>query len=123
MRGLTDRTSGFSLIELLVALAVFALMVLALLNLGSESVRTAITLETRALAEVVADNQAVDAALLPVSALGDQVAGEEVAGERRWRWERSAQLRDGLLQVDVRVRDEAGAQVLAERQLLRAVAP
>jgi len=49
---------GFSLIELLVALAVFALAVLALLNLAGESTRTAVLLEERVLAGVVAENRA-----------------------------------------------------------------
>ncbi len=50
---------GFTLIELLVALAVFSLAALALVNLASENVRSAQGLQTRVLAGIVADNQAV----------------------------------------------------------------
>lgn len=115
---------GFTLIELLVALAVFSLMVLALLNLAGESVRTAIALEERALAEMVADNQAVQAALLPARQLADPASGKEQAGTREWRWERSAQARDAdLLRIAIRVRGDGGDQVLAERELLRSVVP
>lgn len=115
---------GFTLVELLVALAVFSLMVLALLNLAGESVRTAIALEERALAGMVADNQAVQAALLPARQLAEPTSGKEQAGSREWRWERSTQPADAdLLRIAIRVRGDGGEQVLAERELLRSVAP
>lgn len=118
-----DRIRGFTLIELLVALAVFALMVLALLNLAGESVRTAVALEERALAEVVADNQAVEAALLPAGQLGGPADGVESTGDRRWRWVRNVRAEDGLLRVEIQVLAADSGQLLAERQLLRAGAP
>lgn len=118
------RHRGFTLIELLVALAVFALMVIALLNLAGESVRTAVAVEERALAEGVAENQAVQAALLDVTQLGAPASGTEVAGERVWHWQRTAgEVETGLLRVEIRVRAEQGTQTLAERELLRAVLP
>lgn len=118
-----DRIRGFTLIELLVALAVFALMVLALLNLAGESVRTAVAVEERALAEVVADNQTVEAALLPAGDLGGPAAGVESTGDRHWRWVRNARVEDGLLRVEIQVLAAESGQLLAERQLLRAVSP
>ena len=119
-----SRERGFTLVELLVALAVFSLMVLALLNLAGESVRTAIALEERALAATVAENQAVQAALLPARQLTEPASGKEQAGSREWRWERSTQPGGGdLLRVAIRVRGDAGDQVLAERELLRSLAP
>ncbi len=115
---------GFTLIELLVALAVFALMVLGLLNLAGESVRSAVVVEERAMAEVVADNQIVQAALAAPRQLAEPAAGVEHAGGRRWRWERSTRAaEDGLLRIAVRVRAVDGDQTLAERELLRAVSP
>lgn len=42
--------AGFTLIEMLVALAVFALAAMALLNLSGEATRSAVRLEARTLA-------------------------------------------------------------------------
>ena len=50
---------GFSLIEMLVALAVFSLAVIALLHLAGQNTRAASVIEERVLAGVVADNRAV----------------------------------------------------------------
>ena len=57
---MTERP-GFSLIEMVVALGVFSLAALALLNLMGEGVRSAVRAETRALGAVVAENVAVEA--------------------------------------------------------------
>lgn len=124
MRRAERRTAGFTLVELLVALAVFALMVLALLNLAGESVRSAVAVEQRALAAVVADNQAVQAALLPAGEAANGAAGVERAGDLDWPWERRAQpVEGGLLRIAIMVRAQAGGQVLAERELLRSATP
>ena len=58
MQRRADTQAGFSLLELLVALAIFGMAVVGLLNLSGESTRTAVILEERALAAVVAENQA-----------------------------------------------------------------
>jgi general secretion pathway protein I len=121
MRRGIDRVRGFTLIELLVALAVFALMAVGLLNLAGESVRTAFAVEQRALAEVVADNRAVETALLPARQLAQPASGSERAGDREWRWQRIVRADGhGLLHVRIEVRDGDGGQLLAERDLLRA---
>ena len=52
--------AGFTLLEMLIAVAVFALVVLALLNLVGESTRTAAVVEERVLAAIVAGNRAVE---------------------------------------------------------------
>jgi general secretion pathway protein I len=121
MRRGIERMRGGTLIELLGALAVFALRAVGLLNLAGESVRTAFVVEQRALAEVVADNRAVEAALLPAPQLAQPASGSERAGEREWRWQRNVRADgNGLVHVRIEVRDSDGGQVLAERELLRA---
>lgn len=117
------RAAGFSLIEMLVALAVFALAVLGLLNLAGESTRTAVAIEEAVLAAVVADNVAVEAATLDVRALADAAEGREDAGGRAWRWTRTtAPTADpALLRVDVRVRPADGERVVAEVALFRSL--
>lgn len=115
------RARGFSLLELLVALAVFALVVLALLNLSGESVRTAVVVEERTLAAVVADNRAVESALLPLDALRAARTGRDELGGRRWRWTRTLVPTDdaALVRVEIAVRPEGARHVAAEAQLLR----
>jgi general secretion pathway protein I len=96
-----------------IAIAVFALAVLALLNLSGESTRTAAQLEERTLGNIIADNQAAEATLIA----GDAAApaqGEVELGGRRWRWSRRAEAagQDGLLRVDVDVAPSDAAQVV-----------
>ncbi|TQV29568.1 type II secretion system protein GspI, partial [Xanthomonas perforans] len=69
-------SSGFSLLELIVALAIFGIAVVGLLNLSSESTRTAVVLEEHALAAVVAENQAIEATLAPAAAIRAPANGQ-----------------------------------------------
>lgn len=106
---------GFSLIELLVALAVFALVVVGLLNLAGESVRTAVHVEESVLAGFVADNVVAEAQLLEPASLAAPAAGSEQLGGREWHWRRTAVATGGLLRVDVEVRrpDDGGVAAVA----------
>lgn len=114
------RGAGFSLLELLVALAVFGLLVLALLQLAGENTRTLAVLQEQWQADVVAGNQAVEAALLPASSLSAS-EGTERLGGRDWHWDRriEASTVEGLVQVRIDVRAAGGDQVLASAELLR----
>ena len=108
------RVAGFSLIEMLIALAVFSLAVLGLLNLAGESMRTAVAIEEHVLAAVVAENVAVDAATVDVRTL--QISrGREEAGGRAWTWTRTAEptAEPSLLRVDIGYRAPA-TRVAAE---------
>lgn len=111
------RAAGFSLIELMVALVVFALTVLALLNLAGENTRAAVLIEESVLAGVVADNQAVKAMLDTPGAS----EGVELAGERQWRWTRTLSATDvpGIMRIEVKVLDPEGDRVAASLSLLR----
>ena len=115
---MTER-SGFTLIEMLVALAVFGLAAMALLNLSGENTRSAARVETRTLGGVVAENLAVEAATLPSIGEGRSSGQVELAG-RRWTWTRAVTATDvaGMLRIDVRVSDAEGQA--AERTLFRA---
>lgn len=79
---------GFTLIEMLVALAIFSLAALALLRLEGATVASTATLQEQALAQIVARNLAVEAITDPQPpALGD-TAGRIVNGGRNWAWVR-----------------------------------
>ncbi|MGY0635043.1 type II secretion system minor pseudopilin GspI [Luteimonas sp. A478] len=117
------RMHGFTLLELLVALAVFSLVVLALLNLAGESTRTAVIVEERVLAGIVAGNRAVEAAVEPLDTLAAHTGGEEHLGDRDWRWIRSLGGTDdeALVRIDITVHAAGSDRVAAEAVLFRSV--
>lgn len=109
--------NGFSLIEVMVALAIFGLAAVALIRLNGVSLASAVTLADRQLAASVARNQALEALLAaspPASA-----AGRERAGTRDWAWRRRVapgpDAGTAIITVDV-LGD--GDQVIARDQLL-----
>ena len=113
---------GFTLVEMLVALAVFSLAAMALLNLSGESTRSAQRVETRTLGGMVAENVAVDAAVAPMLGEGE-TSGVSDLGGRRWAWSRAvtATADPDLLRIDVQVRDDEGqaaARTLFRRRAL-----
>lgn len=112
---------GFSLVELLVALAVFALVVLGLLHMAAEGTRATVLVEERVLAGVVADNQAAEAVLAPIDQLAAPATGEVEFGGRHWAWHRSAQptAEARVLRVDIAVTVPGDGHVVAERSVLR----
>lgn len=105
---------GFTLLEMLVALAVFSLAALALINLAGENARTAGVVEARTLAAVVAENRAVEAVTASAAILGES-KGEEVQGGRPFAWRRIVSQTDdsAMLRVDVSVSEKGSAQTLA----------
>lgn len=110
---------GFTLLEMLVAMAVLSLGALALLNLAGENTRTAGALEQRFFASVVAENRALEALTAPVPpALGEE-RGADRAGRETWRWTRRVSAAgEGMLRVDVRVAgpgDRTAGEVTAFR--------
>lgn len=113
---------GFSLLEILVALAVFGLAAMALLNLSGESVRTAARVQDRTLGGIVADNVAAEAAL----GLTTEGAGRAVLAGRQWSWRRDIQPTGvaGLERIEVRVSPmEDTADEAARRVVFRTTVP
>lgn len=106
---------------MLVALAVFGLAVLALLNLAGENTRTAVVIEESLLAGVVADNRAVEALVATAPELQGVDAGVEIAGDRRWRWMREVRPIEGtaLLRIDIAVMPADEDRVAAEAHVFR----
>jgi general secretion pathway protein I len=78
---------GFTLIEMLVALSVFALAALAMVNLQGYSVRTASTLSDSALAQQVAQNLLVERLSAPLAPTIGTEQGLETNGGRSWQWQ------------------------------------
>jgi len=101
---------GFTLLEMLVALAVFSLAALALVRLQAVSLRTTVDLENRAMAGIVAQNLAVEAVTDPVAPARGQAQGVTTNGGRNWRWTRIVAPTDDqrLVRVTIRVDGQPG---------------
>jgi len=102
---------GFTLIEMMVALAVFSLAALALIRLEGASFRGAAAVDRSLLAEIVARNVAVDALTSAKPPTLGTAQGDETNGRRNWRWTRTVSpVGDGdrVFRIDVTVSDAAG---------------
>lgn len=102
--------SGFTLLEVLVALAVFGLMAVALLHLTGENTRSAQRVQARVLGGIVADNLVVRALALPNPPAFGRTDGAVSNVGRDWRWEQDVTRTDdpGIVRIDVRVFDVDG---------------
>jgi general secretion pathway protein I len=116
---------GFTLIEMLVALAIFSLAALALLRLGGATAGNSARLQEQALAQIVARNLAVEVLSDPEPPPFGTLTGEAVNGGRRWSWSRvtarSPEAR--IQQIEVRVENSAGGPGRATLILFRRGAP
>ena len=116
--------AGFTLIEMLVALAIFSLAALALLRLGGATAANSARLHDQALAQIVARNLAVELLSDPEPPPFGTLAGEAVNGGRRWLWTRnvarSPEAR--IQQIEIEVVGEAGGPGRASLTLFRRAA-
>ena len=80
--------AGFTLIEMLVALAIFSLAALALLRLGGATATNSARLQEQAIAQIVARNIAVETLTDPEPPAFGATGGTTIDGGRRWRWSR-----------------------------------
>lgn len=81
------RGRGFTLLEVLIALAIFALVAASVLGVSARSLQTAAKLEDKTLAMWVADNQLSEMQLAPVvPGVGNQ-QGQVDFANRQWQWQ------------------------------------
>ncbi|MCE3289310.1 MAG: ral secretion pathway protein [Caulobacter sp.] len=114
---------GFTLVELLVALTVFSLAAMALINLSGENTRAGGRIETKALAAVVAENRAVEVLTSERPPSVGVSNGVEQAGMRSWRWTRKvvATADPDILRIDIVVLDPATPKPASVLTVFRSV--
>jgi general secretion pathway protein I len=105
-----ETQSGFTLLEMLVALSVISIAALTLVRLDAFAVRTAGDLDESTIAGIVAQNRAVELWTDPAPpTIGNSALDVANAG-RNWRVEQrvARTADDSLLRIDLIVRPESG---------------
>jgi general secretion pathway protein I len=100
------RQSGFTLIEVVVAIAVVALGMMAVFRVVHDTVNNSIYLRDRTLATWIADNRLAEMRLASALPSVDETKGEVDYANARWQWTATVsqtQVSD-LRRIDVRVR-------------------
>ena len=85
------RCRGFTLLEVLVALAIFAVVAASVLSASARSLQTAARLEDKTLAMWVADNRLTELQLAETPAGAGREQGELAFAGRRWQWQSEIQ--------------------------------
>lgn len=119
------RAQGFTLLEVLVALAIFALVAASVLSASARSLQTASRLEDKTLAMWVADNRLTELQLSQSPLADGREEGEVTFAGRRWQWQSEVQ---GTREPDMRrvtlwvapmpVEPSAGAGTVRERAVV-----
>lgn len=106
------RAHGFTLLEVLVALAIFALVAASVLGVSARSLQNAARLEDKTLAMWVADNQLTELQLASETPATGNREGQVDFANRQWQWQSSVETTSEptLLRVTLWVapRDERG---------------
>lgn len=113
---------GFSLLEVVVAVAVFSLGALAVLNVLGQGSLSTIAEESRAVAAIIAENRLAEAMAQTNPPASGVTRGSEIALARSWDWEMSVGPSPDprIIRIDVSVHESGSRQTLASLASFRA---
>lgn len=105
--------NGFTLLEIMVALAIFSLAALAMVRLQGYSVRSTANLGDSHMAWQVARNVAVEILSNPAPPTLGTIEGDEVNGGQNWNWIATTAKTDDarLVTVDIAVVGTGNAEL------------
>ena len=111
---------GFTLVEIMVALAVFSLAALALIRLEGATIRSTGILDATLAAQTVARNVAIEAVTDAETPPAGQTNGVEQNDGRAWRWSRTVTPTGDarIVRIEVAVLDGTG-RVLGRMTMVR----
>lgn len=123
MRAKPNSESGFTLIEVLVAMLVFAIAIVGLSRAGTESVSNTARLEAKTYAGIVADNVLVETRLTAPE-IGTESGKMNLAGrEFNWQITTARTDMDGFIEMQVAVFSPDGDDQLIRRTAYRLEQP
>lgn len=113
----TPPNNGFTLLEIMVSLAIFSLAALAMVRLQGYSVRSTANLGDSGMAWQVARNVAVEILSNPTPPTLGETDGEEVNGGQEWRWTVTTEKTDDarLIRIDIVVTGTGNAALRKAR--------
>lgn len=110
-------TRGFTLLEILVALAVLSIVVLGFLRGNSALIANADYLRQKTMAHWVAMNRAAELRLAGQWLSGEGAKGVALMGDQRWRWQASGRVSPDpeiqIINIEVRPEDRETTAPLA----------
>ena len=106
------RSRGFTLIEVVVALAIVAIGMLAVFKTIGDTVNNVTVLRDRSFATWIADNRITEIRISGEMPSVEETAGEVEFGGRRWHWVTTVSQTQvqGLRRIDVSVRRDGDAE-------------
>jgi general secretion pathway protein I len=99
------RTHGFTLIEVLVALAIAAIGLAAVLSVVTNSARNAVYLRDKIVASWIAQNRITELRLGTTMPSVDKTSGDVEFADEKWKWEQVVTQTEvaGMRRIDVSV--------------------
>lgn len=103
-----QQSTGFTLIEVMLALSIFTLAALAALQVASGHLRSISMLEEHAFALMVASNRMAEVHISDTWPPQNEASGQMLMAERNWFWRQQVvdTVTDGLREVTVIVSTE-----------------
>ncbi|UTW56525.1 type II secretion system minor pseudopilin GspI [Kordiimonas sp. SCSIO 12610] len=112
---------GFTLVEVMVALAVFSIAVVAMITAQNENIRTITILEERAFAEIALENILVETVTSPANIPVGFTSGQVTYAERIFDWRRQVieTSSPNVHRVTISIYNQGGEQALQSFTALR----